>query len=106
MGPTVTAKTQFTEVPASLAAVALIDAPTAAAAGQMSVSWWHDKVRTGEAPAPVIREPRCTRWRLSDVCAYWKARAESPNLEVANLVTGKAKRASDAARAKRAAAAQ
>jgi predicted DNA-binding transcriptional regulator AlpA len=76
-------------LPHNLADVALIDAPTCAAAGDMSLSWWHEEVRAGRAPAPVIRKPRCTRWRLSDVRAFWidcatKTAAETEAAAIAN----------------------
>jgi predicted DNA-binding transcriptional regulator AlpA len=90
-------------LPADLAAVALIDAPTCAAAGAMSVSWWHSEVAAGRAPAPVIRRPRCTRWRLADVRAFWAGSVEqaAADTEVAAEVTARASKASAAARAKR-----
>ena len=90
-------------LPAALVDVALIDAPTCAAAGDMSVSWWHEEVRTGRAPAPVIRKPRCTRWRIADVRAFWiesveKARADT---QAAELVRAHAIKASAKAKANR-----
>lgn len=57
--------------PSALADVALIDAETCAAPGMMSVSWWHEEVRSGRAPKPAVQRPRCTRWRLADVKAFW-----------------------------------
>ena len=92
-------------LPAALADVALIDGPTCAAAGDMSVSWWLEEVRAGRAPAPVIRKPRCTRWRLAHVWAYWSERAKmtAADTQTAQRVTAKAKKASDAAQIKRAA---
>jgi predicted DNA-binding transcriptional regulator AlpA len=102
MRPTVTAKTDLPQVPPALSSVALINAPTCAAAGGMSVSWWHEEVRNGRAPAPAVRQPRCTRWRLSDVVAFWQAFASKGTEEAAALVTSKAKKASAAARVKRA----
>lgn len=90
-------------LPADLAAVALIDAPTCAAAGTMSVSWWHEEVRAGRAPAPAIQQPRCTRWRMADVRAYWAKRAEqtAADEQAATSVKARATKASAAARAKR-----
>lgn len=90
-------------MPADLAAVALIDAPTCAAAGAMSVSWWHEEVRAGRAPAPAIRKPRCTRWRLADVRAFWSKSAEqaAADAKAAAGVTTRATKASAAAQAKR-----
>jgi hypothetical protein len=91
---------------ASLAEVALIDATACAAVGSMSVSWWHEEVRTGRAPAPVIRQTRCTRWKLADVRDFWVARVEAAASDAgaADLLTARAKKASAAASAKRAAA--
>ncbi len=90
-------------VPANLADVALIEATTCAAAGAMSVSWWHEAVRLGRAPAPVIRQPRCTRWRLADVRAFWQAFAQQGNTDpqAGAAVTAQATKASRAAQAKR-----
>lgn len=94
-------------LPADLADVALIDAPTCAAAGAMSVSWWHDEVRAGRAPAPVIRKPRCTRWKMADVRAFWRKSAEqaATDTQTAAGLKARAVKASAAAQAKRAAAA-
>lgn len=80
-------------LPADLAAVALIDAPTCAAAGAMSVSWWHDEVRAGRAPAPVIRKPRCTRWRMADVRAFWAKSVEQAAADTQAAAGVKAARA-------------
>ena len=103
-----TAKIELPPIPPALSSVALIDAPTCAAAGGMSVSWWHDEVRTGRAPAPAVRQPRCTRWHLSEVVAFWQAFAAKGEADTqgAERVTAKAKKASAAARAKRSTAAQ
>jgi hypothetical protein len=56
--------------PSVLADVALIDGPNAAAAGCMGLTQWHELVKTGIAPQPVIKQPRFTRWRLVDVRAW------------------------------------
>ena len=87
-------------LPADLADVALIDAPTCAAAGDMSVSWWHEQVRTGRAPAPAIRRPRCTRWRVADVAAFWInfAAGAAADPAAGERVTAQAKKASIKAR--------
>lgn len=60
-------------VPEMLADVALIDGPTAAAVGGASASWWMREVREGRAPAPAIKRPRMTRWRTTEVRAFWSA---------------------------------
>jgi hypothetical protein len=91
-------------LPANLAEVALIDAKTCAAAGDMSLSWWHEEVRAGRAPAAVIRKPRCTRWRLADVRAFWieYAAKAAADTEAAALMRDKAMRASAKAKVSRA----
>ena len=91
-------------LPPDLAEVALIDAATFAAAGAMSVSWLLEQVRAGRAPAPVIRQTRCTRWRLADARAFWIQRAATGDAQVAASVTARATKASAAAKAKRTAA--
>lgn len=72
-----TAELAVPNLPPPLAEVSLIDAPTCAAVGQMGVSWWYGEVRAGRAPAPAIRQPRCTRWRLSEVREFWRARGSA-----------------------------
>ena len=93
-------KSNARPLPVSLAEVALIDAAMCAAAGAMSVSWWHEQVRLGHAPPPTIRRPRCTRWRLVDVSAFWaRISAEGANdANAGECVTARAKRASSKAR--------
>lgn len=106
MGPNMATKQelkgQSTSLPANLAVVALIDASTCAAVGAMSLSWWHEQVRIGNAPAPVMRKPRCTRWRASDVHSFWLQCAEesAAKSKVAEEVTARATKASVKAREK------
>lgn len=66
----------------------------------MSVSWWHDEVRSGRAPQPAVRMPRCTRWLVDDVCAFWTefAAASANDGEGRQRVAELAKKASDSAR--------
>ena len=89
---------------ASLVEVSLIDAAACANVGSMSVSWWHEEVRAGRAPQPVIRKPRCTRWRVSDVRDFWQGFAHS-GLDGADALMAVTKKASVAANAKRTAVA-
>ncbi len=109
MGPQTTGQAHpnpaASALPKLLEDVALIAAPACAAVGSMSVSWWHEEVRAGRAPAPVICQPRCTRWTLASVRAFWVKRAEAAvgDIQAANAVTARAKKASAAARAKAAA---
>jgi len=91
-----TTKTELPNLPNALADAALIDGPTCAAVGGACVSWWHEKVRTGRAPQPAIRQSRFTRWRLADVRAFWVAFAESATHD--EQVTQRATRASVKAR--------
>lgn len=88
-------------VPTALEAVALVDAKVFAAVGDMSVSWLLEEVAAGRAPQPVIRRPRCTRWRLVDVRAFWQAFGSQPNDGAADAVKALATKASAAAQAKR-----
>lgn len=93
------------KLPDQLVEVALVDARTAAAVGGMRKSWWYAEIAAGRAPSPVIKQPRCARWRLQEVREFWASRAAaSGNDGKAEQVTAQAKRASAAARAKRAAA--
>ena len=87
-------------VPAGLAEVALVEARTCAAVGEMSVSWWHAEVASGRAPAPVIQKPRCTRWKISDVRDFYSNRAAAPQ-DKGPAVIAQAAKASRAAQAKR-----
>lgn len=103
-GPRVTAKTDPKSaahpLPADVADVALIAAKTCAAIGAVSVSWWHEQVRTGCAPKPAIRQPRFTRWRLAEVRRFWAERAAnaSANTAVGEHMAARAKKASIKAR--------
>ncbi|MBW7925837.1 MAG: hypothetical protein H3C59_13995 [Burkholderiaceae bacterium] len=83
--------------------IALIDVTTAVSFGDMSESWWYAEVAAGRAPAPVVRRPRCTRWRLFDVLQFWKSFAAAPDDGSAERVAAHARRASNAASVKRAA---
>jgi hypothetical protein len=104
MGPTVTAKTDpkptVRPLPADVADVALIAADTCAAIGDVSVSWWHEEVRTDRAPKPVIQQPRFTRWRLADVRRFWAERAtrSAADTGAGERMSARAKKASIKAR--------
>ena len=94
-----TAKTDLPPIPPALADVALIDGPTAAAAGSMCLSTWHELVRRGDAPKPAMRAPRCTRWRLVDVRQFLIDRANAgAESSTADALLAKAKQASSKAR--------
>lgn len=88
--------------------VALIAAKKAAAGGDVSVSWWLEKVRIKEAPQPKIRSPRLTRWLATEVAQFWAnfaADSTDPTaLATAASVVARASKASAAARKPSAAA--
>ena len=92
-------------LPPDLAEVALLDIRDVCAAVRMSASWWHDEVRAGRAPQPLRYGPRCSRWRSADIRRYLIERAEkgTGDSEAARLTVARAKNASAAAQAKRAA---
>jgi predicted DNA-binding transcriptional regulator AlpA len=100
--PQVHAAHHLDTVPTALQAVALIDGPTCAAVGQISISTWHELVRTGDAPQPVIRGARCSRWRLVDVRDYWQRRAEQGSPQAAARLLAQSRKGAAAALAKRA----
>ncbi len=88
--------------PPELADVALIDGPRIAAAACMGLSAFYDEVRAGKAPPPVIRQPRCTRWRLADVREWLRQRAEAGSTpEQRSMVASAARAATVAAARKR-----
>ena len=99
-----TAKTDLPPIPSALADVALIDGPTCAASAGLSLSSWHELVRAGIAPAPVIRQPRYTRWSMAAVRGFLIEHAARQLGEASEAVTARAKKASVAAQAKRAGA--
>ncbi len=68
-------------LPDAHADVALADINDLRALIRMSASWIHEEVRHGRFPEPVIREPRCTRWRISDVRAWLIERANKATVE-------------------------
>ena len=92
-------------LPADLADVAFLDISDVCAAVRMSASWVHDEVRERRFPQPMRFGARCTRWRSVDIRAWLIGRAEmaAADTQTAELVTARAKKASAAAQAKRAA---
>jgi predicted DNA-binding transcriptional regulator AlpA len=95
---------QLIEPIGMLGEAALIDAKGVAAAGCMSISKWYELVRSGEAPQPVIRRQRFTRWRVVDIRAFLLSLATNGCEErTTAAVIAKAKKASATAKAKRAA---
>jgi len=88
-------------IPAGLIEFAYIDRYACAAAGAMSISQWHTLVNEKKAPQPVIRQPRFTRWLLSDVRDWLiQYRTQSGLSKDSECVLGKAKKASQAAKVK------
>lgn len=88
-------------MPTELAEVALIDARICAITGGMSVSQWHNLVREGTAPKPVVRLVRYTRWRAADVRQFFIDLASQRSDERDRVVIDHAKKASQAAKVKR-----
>ena len=82
--------------------VAFVDIDDIRSLTRMSPSWVHEEVRRGTFPAPVVRKPRFTRWRLADVRAWLIQQAATEDPAAASRVLAKAKKASIAAQAKRA----
>ena len=95
-------------LPANLADVALLDIRDVCAASRMSASWIHDEVRERRFPQPMRFGPRCTRWRSADIRDWLIARATAAQADTVTgaQVSARAKKASDAAQAKRRAAVQ
>ena len=67
---------KMASIPSALVDVAFIDSASIIAAAAISKSTWLELVRNGKAPQPVIRGPRCTRWKLSDIRDWLRQRAE------------------------------
>lgn len=88
---------------ASLADVAFLDINDVCAVARMSASWIHDEVRAGRFPQPMRFGPRCSRWRSSDVRQWLidRAAAAEADTQAGALLTARAKKASEAAQAKR-----
>jgi len=89
--------------PDALADVAFLDIGDVCAAACMSASWIHEEVRTGRFPQPMRFGPRCSRWRSADVRAWLVTRAAAAlaDVDTAAAMSARAKKASDAAQAKR-----
>lgn len=89
--------------PDVLADVAFLDISDVCAAARMSASWIHEEVRAGRFPKPMRFGPRCSRWRSSEVRAWLveRATAAQADTETALAMSARAKKASEAAQAKR-----
>ena len=89
--------------PTDLADVAFLDIRDVCAVARMSASWIHDEVRARRFPQPLRFGPRCTRWRSSEVRQWLidRAAAAEADTETGALLTARAKKASEAAQAKR-----
>lgn len=92
---------------AAHADVALADMNDLEVLTRMKRSWLYEAVRESRFPPPVIREPRCTRWKLSDVRAWLIERAAkgAADTQARELTSARARKASAAAQAKRVAVA-
>lgn len=85
----------------SQADVALCDMKSIRALVCMSESQIYEEIRAGDFPQPVIRQPRFTRWLVSDVRQYLVDRINAAKNSDTKVAGRAAKIASDAARAKR-----
>lgn len=82
---------------------ALIDVRAVCALNGKGRAKLHDDVRRGLHPAPVIRQPRYTRWRLGDVLAHLRQQiAQAATTNATTLLVERARAASDASRTARA----
>lgn len=93
-------------LPPILDEVALVTAAQAAATCGQAISGWRAAVARGDAPLPVVRRPRFTRWRAADVAAHAQAIADA-GIDAARdaEIRDRAARASAARRRKAAASA-
>ncbi len=91
----------------NLADVTFLDIRDVCAAARMSASWIHDEVRARRFPQPLRFGPRCSRWRSAEIRDWLIARAAAAEADAAPgvMLAARAKRASDAAQAKRRASA-
>lgn len=94
-------KPESAQVPGPLADVALVAAPTIAAAADISVSYWHELVRSKKAPQPVVRRHRFTRWTVASVHKWLEDRAREGTSEAASNLIDRATKASAAAQVAR-----
>lgn len=60
----------------ALVKLTLVDAKAFAVARGVSLSRLYELVRTGEAPQPDVREPRCVRWYLGTIQAHLESLAQ------------------------------
>jgi predicted DNA-binding transcriptional regulator AlpA len=92
-------------LPAELADVAFLDIRDVCAAVRMCMSWVHNEVRQQRFPQPMRFGPRCSRWTSASIRQYLIDRAEAAaaDTDAAPLAIARAKKASAAAQAKRAA---
>ena len=89
-------KLDLPRVPQALADVSLVTGPECAAAAGCGLSLWHDLVRTGRAPQPVIQQPRYTRWLISSIRTWLIEHASQPPTD--DTIRMRAKKASATAR--------
>lgn len=90
-------------VPAELADMAFMTIGDVCATVRMSASWVHNEVAGQRFPQPVRLGPRCTRWPAASVKEWMirRAAAAAVDSKTAEVVTARAKKASEAARVKR-----
>jgi predicted DNA-binding transcriptional regulator AlpA len=88
-------------VPADLADLQLLDIKAVCALVGLKSSAVQDRVRRGDMPAPIRMGQRCTRWTAGSIKQWLQAQIEAAQDDVKQRQQARAKKASDAAQAKR-----
>lgn len=94
-----TRKTELPPIPPAMEDVAMIDAPTIAAAAAMSLSGTLAALKR-DGIKPRIQRPRFTRYALTDIKAWLASLQARQTTETAAAMTQQARKASAAAKAK------
>lgn len=93
-------------VPPDLADLALLDIKTLEPVVGLKSSAIHDRVRRHEFPEPVRIGQRCTRWTVASIKQWLQEQITAQQDDIKQRQQARAKKASNAAQAKRHAIAQ
>jgi predicted DNA-binding transcriptional regulator AlpA len=93
-------------VPADLADLQLLDIKAVGALVGLKSSAIQDRVRRGDFPEPIRMGARCTRWPAGAVRQWLRAQIEAQQEDMKQRQQARAKKASNAAQARRQAATQ
>lgn len=88
-------------VPADLADLQLLDIKAVGALVGLKSSAIQDRVRRGDFPEPIRMGARCTRWPAGAVRQWLRVQIEAQQEDVKQRQQARAKKASDAAQARR-----